>query len=123
MHDDEAFSQLVSKIYDAALDPSAWPGAIKGATDFVGAAAGWLMTQDGAGRPGVFPGFGGPPHYRQLYCDTYIRLDPIDAVLPRLNAGQVVSDSSVTTARAEFLSYAAKLVTGLGKEGGVSVAV
>lgn len=102
MHDDEAFSRLVGEIYDAALYPSAWPGAIKQATDFVGAAAGWLMTRDSAGRPGVFPGFGGQPHYRQLYCETYIRLDPVDAVLPRLNPGQVVSDSSVTP-RAEFL--------------------
>ena len=61
------------------------------------------MTRDSAGGPGgVFLGFGDEPHYRRLYFETYIRLDPVDPVLPRLNPGQVVSNSSVTPP-AEFL--------------------
>lgn len=61
------------------------------------------MTRDNAGRPGnVFLGFGERPHHRRLYFETYIRLDPVEAMLPGLSAGQVVSDSSVTPP-AEFL--------------------
>jgi DNA-binding CsgD family transcriptional regulator/PAS domain-containing protein len=100
----EAFSSLLGDIYDAALEPGLWPGAMNRAAGFIGATAACLMNRDVAGGPGgMFLGFGDQPHYRRLYFEKYIRLDPVATVLPRLNPGQVVSDSSITPP-AEFLT-------------------
>ena len=72
-------SALIGDIYDAALDPSLWPLALGGAKGFVGGVAASLYSKDAVNRCGNMfyqNADGIDPHYRDLYFDTYVKLDP-----------------------------------------------
>lgn len=100
---DEAAARLAEEIYDAGIDPSMWPHAIRTIVEFVGGAAGWLMTRDSTGGTGeVTFGFGDDPYFRWLYTEQYIGADPISAALPSLGYDDVVSGTSIMP-RAEFI--------------------
>jgi DNA-binding CsgD family transcriptional regulator len=103
MQELEHVSSLIGDIYDAALDQSLWPATIERIAGFVGAVAGCLLTQDVAQTMGkVQTGSGDQPRYRQLYFDTYVRLDPIHPALSCTSVGDVISNSDVTPGT-EFL--------------------
>jgi hypothetical protein len=73
----EQLSELISEIYDAALDPSLWSGVVGKAGRFVGGSAAAIFSKsptDGNGR--VLYESGTDPYYRQLYFDKYVKLDP-----------------------------------------------
>ena len=75
--DSRKLSDLIGDIYDAALDHALWPGVIKRAADFVGGIGAALFSKDAAGQSGdVKYDVGIDPHFKQLYFDTYIALDP-----------------------------------------------
>jgi hypothetical protein len=46
MEQAKALSALIGEVYDAALDPSLWPQALKGASIFVGGSGAGLWTRD-----------------------------------------------------------------------------
>ena len=72
-------SALIGDIYDAALDPSLWPLALGGAKGFVGGVAASLYSKDAVNKCGNMfyqNADGIDPHYRDLYFDTYVKLDP-----------------------------------------------
>ena len=72
-------SALIGDIYDAALDPSLWPLALGRAKGFVGGVAASLYSKDAVNRCGNMfyqNADGIDPHYRDLYFDTYVKLDP-----------------------------------------------
>ena len=95
MQELEHVSSLIGDIYDAALDPSLWPATIERIAGFVGAVAGCLLTLDVAQTVGkVQTGSGDQPRYRQLYFDTYVRLDPIHPALSCTSVGDVISNST-----------------------------
>lgn len=76
-HDMDVFSGLVGGIYDAALDPSLWTGVIEQSACFVGGSAAALFSKDATiGGGNVYYDVGTDPHFRQLYFDKYINLDP-----------------------------------------------
>lgn len=103
MTDAAVFSRLVGTIYDAALEPAAWPGAIQQLTTFIGGLAGCLLTYDACSEAGeVFYGFGDQPSYRQLYFSKYIQHDPVGPALLAADVGAIVSNSDVTPTN-EFL--------------------
>ena len=104
MHDDMAFMQTVGDIYQtAALQPISWTEALKGVAEFVGAAASCLVTRDCvSGTYEVSHSFGDQPHYRKLYFEKYMQLDPVLAAISLLQPGEVISNSSIMP-RAEFL--------------------
>jgi len=103
MPNNEALIALAGTVYDAAIEPALWPNAIKKVADFVGAAAGCLITRDCVtGIGGVMYGFGDQPHYRKLYFDTYVHIDPISPALASLQPGEVISNSAVMP-RGEFV--------------------
>lgn len=45
-HDQQRLSELISAVYDAAIDPSRWDSAIEGVADFVGGCGGGLFCKD-----------------------------------------------------------------------------
>jgi DNA-binding CsgD family transcriptional regulator/PAS domain-containing protein len=70
-------SHLIGQVYDAALDQSKWQDAIRNAADFVGGSGSALFTKDPAAQQGsVSYSVGIDPHYKQLYFEKYISLDP-----------------------------------------------
>jgi DNA-binding CsgD family transcriptional regulator len=77
MHDQERLSALIADIYDAALDRSLWTDVVGNTLAFVGGSAGGLFSKDAASKTGSSAyGYGIDPHYRQLYFDRYIKVDP-----------------------------------------------
>jgi DNA-binding CsgD family transcriptional regulator len=71
-------SSLIGEIYDAAMEPARWPDVLAQAARFVGGSAAALFSKDAATKTGgVYYDCGGSdPHYRQLYFERYIKIDP-----------------------------------------------
>lgn len=78
MRETERLSGLIGDIYDAALDPALWVGALGKTRAFVGGWAVALSWKDAVTKRGgcYFEEGGQEPFYRQLYFEKYIKLDP-----------------------------------------------
>jgi DNA-binding CsgD family transcriptional regulator len=78
MDEAEIVSALVGDIYDAALDPALWSGVLGQVSRFVGGPASGLYSKDATTKTGViFYDDGGiDPHYKRLYFENYVKLDP-----------------------------------------------
>jgi DNA-binding CsgD family transcriptional regulator/PAS domain-containing protein len=76
MDQPEKLSELISEIYDAALDPSRWSDVVGKAGRFVGGSAAAIFAKSpAAGNGNVYYESGTDPYYRQLYCDKYAELN------------------------------------------------
>lgn len=71
-------SALTGDIYDAALDPALWRDVLGRTKRFVGGQAASLAWKDAVAKRGdtYFEDNEIDPHYRQLYFEKYIKLDP-----------------------------------------------
>ena len=70
-------SGLIGGIYDAALEPLHWPAVLRRAAEFVGGPAAGLFSKDASSKTGFATyGVGIEDHYKQLYFEKYIKLDP-----------------------------------------------
>jgi DNA-binding CsgD family transcriptional regulator len=99
MSDTEQLSALIGEIYDAALDPALWPQVLPKSAQFVGGGAASLFYKDAASKSGDFAcDCGIDPHYRQLYFDKYIKLDP-------LTIGHFFAEVEQPVAVADIMSY------------------
>src|SRR5262245_32743052 len=78
MQEVEQVSSLIGDIYDAALDPRLWATVLRRAREFVGGSAAALFSKDATRKIlNVYYDDGGlDPHYKQLYFDKYVKLDP-----------------------------------------------
>ena len=78
MSEMDLFSLLIGDIYDAALDPTLWTDVLGRAAVFVGGISATLFAKDAASTSGgvVYDDGRIDPYYKQLYFETYIRLDP-----------------------------------------------
>lgn len=73
----EQLSDLIGGIYDAALEPSHWPMVLGDAAKFVGGPSAALFSKDASSKTGVVAyDCGVDDHYRQIYFEHYIKLDP-----------------------------------------------
>jgi DNA-binding CsgD family transcriptional regulator/PAS domain-containing protein len=99
---DEAalLSLLIGDIYDAALDPSLWPGVLRKAAQFVGGSSATLFAKDAHRKHGqIYHDDGGiDPHYVQLYFEKYVKLDPA-------TTGQYFADVEQPIATADLMPY------------------
>jgi DNA-binding CsgD family transcriptional regulator len=69
--------QLIGDIYDAVLDPSLWPSVLAKAASYVGGRAASLFSKDSASKSGVVVyDHGIDAHYKRLYLERYVKLDP-----------------------------------------------
>jgi DNA-binding CsgD family transcriptional regulator len=77
MDDEKQLSALIADIYDATLDPTLWVDVLRKSASFVGGPAASLFFKSAASKTGaVVYDYGTDPHYRQLYFEQYIKLDP-----------------------------------------------
>ena len=75
--DQEELSLFIGEIYDAAIDASRWRSVLAKAAKFIGGSSAALFSKDAASGAGnIYHEFGTDPHYRQLYFDKYVKLDP-----------------------------------------------
>jgi DNA-binding CsgD family transcriptional regulator/PAS domain-containing protein len=78
MQEVDRISSLIRDIYDAAVDPQLWGGVLCAARDFVGGSAAALYAKDMTRKSANIYYDDGviDPHYKQLYLDQYVKLDP-----------------------------------------------
>jgi DNA-binding CsgD family transcriptional regulator len=112
MAEAEQLSALIGAIYDAALDPTLWPKVLPKSAQFVGGRAAALFYKDAASKSGDVAYYCGiDPHYRQLYFDKYIKLDP-------LTIGHFFAEVEQPVAVADIMSYDEFLETRAYREWG-----
>ena len=74
----DKLTELITAIYDAALDGALWPEVLSEIVEFVdGRVAGLLTRHSTKPQVAVQWQAGGDPHYMRLYADTYSRLGPL----------------------------------------------
>jgi DNA-binding CsgD family transcriptional regulator len=97
----EDYSDLVGRIYDAALDPQLWPETLERVAGAVGATAGGLMLTDPIRQRFAAVSVGVSPAAVEAYNKYYWRVDPMAPILGRMPTGLLFTDRSVV-ARSEL---------------------
>jgi DNA-binding CsgD family transcriptional regulator len=83
MSHDDKLTELITAIYDAALDCALWPDVLSEIVEFVDGRVGGLLTRDSTRQQvNVQWQAGGDPHYMRLYADTYSALGPLATSSP-----------------------------------------
>jgi DNA-binding CsgD family transcriptional regulator len=99
----EQLSELISDIYDAALDTSQWSEIIGKAARFVGGPAAAIFSKSPTtGKGDLYYESGTDPYYRRLYFDKYVKLDPTTTGHYFADVGQPVATGDLIPHR-EFL--------------------
>jgi DNA-binding CsgD family transcriptional regulator len=76
-YDAQKLSDLIGDIYDTVLDQALWEDIVERAAQFVGGVGAALFSKNAAYQEGsVQYDFGIDPHYKRLYFEKYIMLDP-----------------------------------------------
>jgi DNA-binding CsgD family transcriptional regulator/PAS domain-containing protein len=78
MEEAERFAECIGVVYDAALEPALWRLALGKARGFVGGVAATLYWKDVVNKRGdIDHDCGVDPHYKKLYFEEYIKIDPL----------------------------------------------
>ncbi len=111
MEEVEQVSSLIGRIYDAAIDPALWAAVLESAREFVGGSAAALFSKDATRKSlDVYYDDGGlDPHYKQLYFDKYVKLDPF-------TTGHVFAEVEEPISTVDLLPYDEFLETRFNKE-------
>jgi DNA-binding CsgD family transcriptional regulator/PAS domain-containing protein len=97
--DDQTLSDLIGDVYDATLDQRLWPNVLKKAAQFVGGVGAALFSKDAAAQLGdVHHDVGIDQHYKHLYFDKYVTLDPA-------TTGQFFAEIEQPFATADLMPY------------------
>jgi DNA-binding CsgD family transcriptional regulator len=76
-YDAQKLSDLIGDIYDTVLDQALWEDIVERAAQFVGGVGAALFSKNAAYQEGIVQyDFGIDPHYKRLYFEKYIMLDP-----------------------------------------------
>jgi DNA-binding CsgD family transcriptional regulator len=97
MSDAEHLSAVIGSIYDTALHPEKWRGALAEITKYMNGKASLFGLHDAAVRKGdVFYSWGDDPKYTELYFRQYATLNPTLVPLSlHVKPGEVFSISTV----------------------------
>jgi DNA-binding CsgD family transcriptional regulator len=96
---DSDLSELIAKIYDAALDGSLWSEVVSRAGRFVGSPIASIFSKTpAAGGGNIHYETGIDPHYLDLYFKKYGRLSPF-------TVGQFLADVGVPIAVADLVPH------------------
>jgi DNA-binding CsgD family transcriptional regulator/PAS domain-containing protein len=110
MQDEKRLSALIGDVYDATLNPSAWTDVLGKAAQFVGGSAATLFSKSATSKTGgVVYESGTDPHYKKLYFEQYIKLDPS-------TTGQFFADIEEPIATADLIPYDEFLATRFYRE-------
>jgi DNA-binding CsgD family transcriptional regulator len=97
MDEAEEVSQLIGDVYDASLDPRAWPQVLEKTCHYVHGVASVLLSQDSVQRSAEYHfSWGDDPEFTRSYQDTYVKLSPL--LLPMVlsvKTGEVTANSDV----------------------------
>ena len=97
--DDQTLSDLIGDVYDATLDQFLWPNVLERLAQFVGGVGATLSSKDAAAQLGnVHYDVGIDQHYKQLYFDKYVTLDPV-------TTGQFFAEVEQPIAAADLMPY------------------
>jgi len=101
MQESVELSELIGEIYDAALARSRWPGALKKSARFIEGASAAVFWKDAANMDGgiYFHDSGIETHYRDVYFEKYVRLNPA-------TTGLFFAEVEEPMATADLLPYA-----------------
>src|SRR6266700_2311612 len=78
MDEHHRLTPLIASIYDAALDPALWGGALADIAEYVNGQTGGLLVKDSIHESvNAHWHTGVDPHYMQLYATTYSSLGPV----------------------------------------------
>jgi DNA-binding CsgD family transcriptional regulator len=93
----ETLSALIGDICDTTLDRSLWPHALRKTTEFVRGAASAVFWNDAANSSGdIYLEDGGiAPHYRDLYFEKYVKLNPTTTPRFFAEAGEPVATADL----------------------------
>ena len=106
----KVLSDLIGTIYDTTLDRALWSDALRRSAEFVGGPAAAIYSKNPtAGKGNVYYESGTDPHYRQLYFDKYVKLDPT-------TTPHYFADVEQPIAVADFMPYREFLETRFYKE-------
>ena len=95
----EQLSDVISEIYDAALDPDRWPIALNSARDFVGGQVANIYWHDSVRPVGNnFCQVGISPEWERAYFETYLPLNPLQPY-------QIFCPIEEVHAGSEFMSF------------------
>ena len=100
MREAERLSELIGRIYDAALDSTLWVDVLGKTKNFIGGQGAALGWKDAVAKRGeiLYDNNGISAYYRQLYFDKYIKLDPC-------TTGQFFAEVEETIATADVIPY------------------
>lgn len=94
MNETEQLSELVGRIYDAALDPALWPAVLAETCRFVDCVSGTLNSYDTVRSSlAINVSHGYDPHYVKLLLEHYIHVNPMVEMALRTDVGDVLSAS------------------------------
>jgi DNA-binding CsgD family transcriptional regulator len=107
----ERIQSLIGDVYDAAVDPTRWTGALEKARDFVGGSCATLFSKDASSKTGMVFYSGGDvdPHYTRLYFEKYVKYDP-------LTTGHVLAEIDQPICTADIMPYEEFYATRIYKE-------
>ena len=107
----EQVASLIGDVYDAALDPSLWVSVLHKARMLVGGSAAALFSKDATRKSlNVYYDDGGlDPHYKQLYFEKYVKLDPS-------TTGHVLAEIGKPVSTADLFPYDEFIATRFYKE-------
>jgi DNA-binding CsgD family transcriptional regulator len=106
----QILSDLIGTVYDTTLDRTLWPEALRKLAEFVGGPAATIFSKNPSARNGsAYFDFGVDPHFRQLYFDSYVKLDPA-------TTGHCFAEIGHPIATADLLPYPEFLETRFYKE-------
>jgi DNA-binding CsgD family transcriptional regulator len=90
-------SAMVGDLYDAAISPERWPGALAKVRDFVGGSAASIFAKDVSRKAfNVFYQCGGvDQHYVQLYFEKYVNDDPFTTAHVLAEIEQPISNTEI----------------------------
>lgn len=91
----EELSELISVVYDAALDASRWGSALEKTAAFIGTATASIVSSDSQ-RPAIdfAVSWGDDPAYTALFLERYTQFSPMNFVGHELAVGEVCAFSS-----------------------------
>ena len=93
MDEVKQISDLISNIYDAALDRSLWPLVLEQTCGYIEGCASSLMSQDFVHRSGQFYySWENDPHYTKLYFEKYQKINPfVVPMAATMQVGEIAS--------------------------------
>lgn len=111
MSESETLSALIADVYDAALDPARWPEVMGQAARFLPGLSAAIFVKDAVNRSGnVYYDDGGiDPHYKQLYFEKYVKIDPA-------NAAHFLTDIEIPISITDIMPYEEFVETRFYKE-------